>query len=227
MIGPDDDVRKLQAGYAGVAPRLLDELFEQLDATGNTYGVAVSMLEIYCEQVTDLLQDVSLSMPSSGRSSSSKRSRSHSPKGHHSSRYDHLEHSTRKVVKGRRPKSPSLNMFGGVGEDMHVEGSMELPVSTATEAKQLLDRGMQNRVTAATFCNRSSSRGHAIFVITMQQLRYDGGRITSQLYMYADVLLFFLFFPLHSFPSFNLETLFALFVEGAASVLRVHCPTTY
>ena len=177
-------MRKEQPGYAGIAPRLLDGIFEQLEATGNRHGVACSMLEIYCEQVSDLLLDVSTL-------TKRWRSRSHSPRGNRgddtalsaAAAYDHLELSTRKPPRGQRPKSPSLSMFGGLGEDMHVDGAVEIPVATAAEAKLLLDRGMRNRVTAATLCNRASSRGHAIFIITMQQYRDDGTRITSQIYL--------------------------------------------
>jgi hypothetical protein len=52
----------------------------------------------------------------------------------------------------RRPKSPSLDIYGGAGTNLQVAGALQFEVDTAKEALLLLEKGMVNRVTAATNC---------------------------------------------------------------------------
>lgn len=59
-----------------------------------------------------------------------------------------------------------------------VEGLLELPVSTSSEAHALMLKGTKNRTTAATAMNHESSRSHSVFTLVIESTTREG-RVTK------------------------------------------------
>ena len=53
---------------------------------------------------------------------------------------------------------------------VYVEGLKEIQVNNTDEAEQILNEGMSNRHVAATNMNRTSSRSHAVFVLSVKSV---------------------------------------------------------
>ena len=53
---------------------------------------------------------------------------------------------------------------------VYVEGLKEIEVTKTSEAEDLLMKGMDNRHVAATNMNRTSSRSHAVFVLSVKSV---------------------------------------------------------
>ena len=51
---------------------------------------------------------------------------------------------------------------------VYVEGLKEIPVANTAEAEELLAKGLSNRHVASTKMNRTSSRSHAVFVLSVK-----------------------------------------------------------
>lgn len=51
---------------------------------------------------------------------------------------------------------------------VYVEGLKEIQVTNTSEAEDLLNRGLSNRHVASTKMNRTSSRSHAVFVLSIK-----------------------------------------------------------
>ena len=51
-----------------------------------------------------------------------------------------------------------------------VQGLADMPVLSASEALHVLSAGTKNRITASTAMNAGSSRSHAVFTITLDQV---------------------------------------------------------
>lgn len=66
----------------------------------------------------------------------------------------------------------SLEKSLAVREDskngVYVEGLKEVPVLTNIDAENLIARGLSNRHVASTNMNRTSSRSHAVFVLSLK-----------------------------------------------------------
>lgn len=133
----NDDVAT--ASPLGLIPRFVENLFAQLGPNYEaTASVSASFLEIYGEDVYDLLDD--------SCSSADGRSR------------------------------PSLPIREDVNAGVMVTGLKQVAVGSRAEALQVLRKGTMNRTTAATLMNVMSSRSHAVFTVTLQQMIYsDGG----------------------------------------------------
>jgi kinesin family protein 15 len=77
--------------------------------------------------------------------------------------------------------SDSLEKSLAVREDrngVYVEGLTEIEVKNTKDAEDLLTKGLANRHVASTNMNRTSSRSHAIFVLSVktEQTTSDGLR---------------------------------------------------
>ena len=124
---------------AGIVPRALRQIFSHLANTTTEYSVKCTFLELYNEEITDLLSDDGdeKSAESSGvGDSSSSGKRSH-----------------RLMEDGR----------GGVS----VEGLTEVTVKNVQDALLLAKTGSGRRKKAATLCNKHSSRSHSVFSIAV------------------------------------------------------------
>jgi hypothetical protein len=133
----------------GLIPRFVCDLFDNLDSYNKkeegSVKVKVSFLEIYGEDVYDLLGDA--------------------------------RHGDRMSLPVRE------NDTGAV----FVQGLQDMPVLSASEALDVLSAGTKNRITASTAMNAGSSRSHAVFTVTLDQVvqsevsEDDTTRITSKL----------------------------------------------
>ena len=56
---------------------------------------------------------------------------------------------------------------------VYVEGLKEVEVKNTSEAESILAQGMANRHVAATNMNRTSSRSHAVFVLSVRSEHVD------------------------------------------------------
>ena len=123
---------------AGIVPRALRQIFSHLANTTTEYSVKCTFLELYNEEITDLLSDDGdeKSAESSGVGDDLRGKRSH-----------------RLMEDGR----------GGVS----VEGLTEVTVKNVQDALRLAKTGSGRRKKAATLCNKNSSRSHSVFSIAV------------------------------------------------------------
>ena len=123
---------------AGIVPRALRQIFSHLANTTTEYSVKCTFLELYNEEITDLLSDDGdeKSAESSGVGDDLRGKRSH-----------------RLMEDGR----------GGVS----VEGLTEVTVKNVQDALRLAKTGSGRRKKAATLCNKHSSRSHSVFSIAV------------------------------------------------------------
>lgn len=151
---------------SGLVPRLCSELFDRLAtdvptapsaapgargeldsatcdssdplaSTRQEYAVTVSFLELYCEQVYDLLTQYREGARVTGSEGHGLRVREHPATG------------------------------------VHVEGLTEVPVTSAAQALEVVAAGCAARTVAETRMNAASTRGHALFTLTLTQRTLD------------------------------------------------------
>ncbi|KAH8582255.1 kinesin-like boursin [Cryptosporidium sp. chipmunk genotype I] len=118
--------------HAGIIPRAVQLIFERLESQYTEYGVRVSYLEIYNEELSDLLSDEKLNLRI----------------------YDD--------IAGKR--------------GLNVDRLEEIPVNKAQDILNILTTAVRKRRTAETLLNKSSSRSHCIFTITIhtKETNIDG-----------------------------------------------------
>jgi len=132
-------------GEEGVVRMAVKEIFQKVQETslndGREYLMRVSYLEIYNEQVYDLL-----ALPT-GTGSSGSASTLH----HH-----HL------------PPSTAVRIFESRTEGVVIRGLREEIVTCPEEVFSLLDLGDAKRKVGSTGMNRSSSRSHSVFRLVLE-----------------------------------------------------------
>ncbi|KAI8927790.1 hypothetical protein BC831DRAFT_451090 [Entophlyctis helioformis] len=125
-MGSSNDHRT-QDGVRGIIPRVVKDIFERIHADKrNEHQLRVSFLEIYQEQIRDLL------MPNNDQ----------------------------REISIRENKHGTITIAG-----IHEES-----VSTPAEMMRCLERGGYERTTGDTQMHSLSSRSHAIFTITLEQI---------------------------------------------------------
>ncbi|KAG5182648.1 P-loop containing nucleoside triphosphate hydrolase protein, partial [Tribonema minus] len=136
------------ADNMGIIPRSVHTIFEQLESLQADYTVRVSFLELYNEELADLLVDGTKGKPPAGPG-----------------------------AKGAQAGGVVLreSRTGGVT----VCGLEEVQVLDAPDIFRILERGIQQRRTAATLMNKNSSRSHSIFTlkIMIKELLPDGQEV--------------------------------------------------
>ena len=178
MVGPNISSDKLFVktsgsklllpSSVGLIPRVCGDLFARLEreqqAGHSDNGVAttrvetvvtVSFLEIYCEAVYDLL--ALASVDGSAEEALDPSSPSRHPSG----------------GVYRSQSQSSLRLREHPTRGVFVEGLTELSVSSAPEALAVLAAGCNARAVAETRLNAASSRGHAVFTLTLSQRTVD------------------------------------------------------
>ncbi|KAI5122950.1 hypothetical protein M0805_006831 [Coniferiporia weirii] len=129
------------SAQAGMIPRVLFKLFHQLDSSGSDYSVKVSYVELYNEELRDLLA-----------------SEFTAPTG------------TAQPMSMSAPKENQggLKIFDDSSKKgVLIQGLEEIPVKDFNDALALLAKGSQRRQIAATKFNDHSSRSHSVFSITV------------------------------------------------------------
>jgi kinesin family protein 11 len=150
--------------HSGVIPRAIHTIFDQLnEGRYEDYSVKVSFLELYNEELADLLAE------QEERSSSSSMSMGAS--------------------KGDDSEKKELRIFEDATgkKGMLVHNLEEVLVTGSAQVFQLLQKANKNRKVAETNLNARSSRSHYVFTITVHTKEYneDGEDVikTGKLYL--------------------------------------------
>ncbi|GAB2293800.1 Kinesin-like protein KIN-4A [Dionaea muscipula] len=132
-------------GQTGLIPQVMDVLFCKIDTLKHQseFQLHVSFIEIHKEEVRDLL-DPSLS-----------------PKAD----------SNGCVAKVNIPGKPPIQIRESSNGVITLAGSTEVAVRSLKEMASCLEQGSFSRATGSTNMNNLSSRSHAIFTITLEQMR--------------------------------------------------------
>ncbi|KAL4067644.1 P-loop containing nucleoside triphosphate hydrolase protein [Scleroderma citrinum] len=127
------------SAQAGMIPRTLFRLFHQLETSATDYSVKISYVELYNEELRDLLAN-EISPPAG---------------------------STQPMGKGGTTDNQGgLKIFDDVSKKgVFIQGLEEIPVKDAKDALVLLTKGSHRRQIAATKFNDHSSRSHSVFSI--------------------------------------------------------------
>ncbi|KAJ3004829.1 UNVERIFIED_CONTAM: Kinesin-like protein kif21b, partial [Siphonaria sp. JEL0065] len=137
----------------GIVPRAIDLIFENIQQKRDTEcSLAVSFLELYNEELVDLLNPVIRSHASSRPNTASS---------------SHSNNSNSSTSHSSNPNQPNIR------EDAHGNivwsNVREEPVSCPQDLFSCLQRGSLCRSTGSTDMNAASSRSHAIFSIVLRQ----------------------------------------------------------
>ncbi|EPQ28100.1 uncharacterized protein PFL1_04427 [Pseudozyma flocculosa PF-1] len=129
---------------AGIIPRTLYRLFHTLELSKEDYSVKASFIELYNEELRDLLSTEPptplVPQPSSNSA----------------------------TAHARDVQQGGLRMFDDAkGRGVVIQGLEEVAMTDAEHGLNLLRRGSQKRQIAATRCNENSSRSHSVFTMTV------------------------------------------------------------
>ncbi|KAG9440503.1 hypothetical protein H6P81_020668 [Aristolochia fimbriata] len=133
----------------GLIPQVMTVLFNKIEVLKQQaeFQLHVSFIEILKEEVRDLLDCTSVGKPETAN-------------GHNA-----------KVAVPGKPPIQIRETSNGV---ITLAGSTEVDVTTQKEMAACLEQGSLSRATGSTNMNNQSSRSHAIFTITLEQMRRAG-----------------------------------------------------
>ena len=172
----DDDKRKKDKKKEKKSDK---EKSKKKEKTTKKFLVQASYLEIYNEDVRDLLS-------SSSSSSSSSTTTAVTNTGIDPSRLRLKEHPERGV---------------------YVEGLTTIDVHDVASVRRILDRGTERRTTASTWMNDGSSRSHSIFTLRIEtsEITADGQESFRYVSFFLRMMFFFFFFLLLLFDLFLIK----------------------
>ncbi|XP_054797942.1 kinesin-like protein KIN-4A isoform X3 [Prosopis cineraria] len=129
----------------GIIPQVMNVLFSKIETLKHQieFQLHVSFIEILKEEVRDLLDPSSMSKQEAANG-----------------------HAGKVTVPGKPPIQIRETSNGVIT----LAGSTEVSVSTLKEMAAWLEQGSLSRATASTNMNNQSSRSHAIFTITLEQM---------------------------------------------------------
>lgn len=172
---------------AGIIPRILFKLFETLELQKEDYVVKCSFVELYNEELKDLLGDsqeiassrklrifdsntMSAATNSMSTGNSTKNSRNNSPRSS-------SELPTATFLRKRWKTAPSVTQSHQNSQDqnagIYIQNLQDFHITNAKEGIKLLQKGLKHRQVATTKMNDFSSRSHTIFTITLYK-EYNG-----------------------------------------------------
>jgi kinesin family protein 11 len=133
------------SAQAGMIPRVLFRLFHELESSGTDYSVKISFVELYNEELRDLLANelsapIGTIQPMGQGSGASK---------------DAAAQNGLKIFDDSNKRG------------VFIQGLEEVCVKDSADALQLLTKGSLRRQIAATKFNDHSSRSHSVFSITV------------------------------------------------------------
>lgn len=146
--------------HAGMIPRVSNEIFSVLDSQNADYQVRVSHMEVYCEEIYDLLKDSSDEREAL-KLFEERSSYGVTPKGHRADEAKESKDST------ALPSTNLLQPGDKAGGRLVILGLEEVLVKSPGEIMSLLIKSTENRRVAETKMNSSSSRSHSIFTICL------------------------------------------------------------
>ncbi|KAM3274339.1 hypothetical protein ACQJBY_043457 [Aegilops geniculata] len=134
--------------HVGIIPRAMAALFDKIDKLKNQvdFQLRVSFIEILKEEVRDLLDPATVA---AGK----------------------VENGNGHAGKLSVPGKPPVQIREGSNGVITLSGSTEVHVTTQKEMTTCLEQGSLSRATGSTNMNNQSSRSHAIFTITLEQMR--------------------------------------------------------
>lgn len=197
MVGEERNTSRnrgfvVQGDGAGLAPRMLRDLFDRCPAG---FALTASFVEIYCERVIDLLANCPLVLEQDlERQLQDLPPRVGSRRWHEEQGRSRISTSGSQTCRSTCHDSRSLHDDAPYSLDLwqanetgsahtQVRGAAQIHVASAGDALALLAHGMAARVSAATRCNMHSSRGHAIFVLTVEGEDQNQMHVRSQIYL--------------------------------------------
>ena len=121
----------------GLIPRCCQDVFDTIDTKCDDAVVEMSYLEIYNEEIRDLLTSNDVSADSTSNKVSSNTA------------------------------TPSLRLREMVNGDVYAEGLTCQRVTSSQQIQQIMDVASSKRMVAATAMNATSSRSHAMAIITI------------------------------------------------------------
>ncbi|KAL8490065.1 hypothetical protein ACS0TY_025818 [Phlomoides rotata] len=130
----------------GLIPKAMNALFRKIDTLKHEieFQLHVSFIEIHKEEVRDLLDPSSANRP---------------------------EMANGNGAKVNIPGKPPIQIRETSNGVITLAGSTECSVKTLKEMADCLEQGSLSRATGSTNMNNQSSRSHAIFTITVEQMR--------------------------------------------------------
>jgi len=141
------------------------------------YQVHLQFLEIYCEQIHDLLTpeiDGYWSEEESNFSDSpSNQKKALSPREQQQSRVI----SSPRINYDTKNKKRIFIRDGKEGEDCEVIGASQVQVQSVEEALKLFRLGLSRRHTKKTSMNTTTSRSHTVFTLMIQQAHKDSNNV--------------------------------------------------
>ncbi|XP_062193364.1 kinesin-like protein KIN-4A isoform X1 [Phragmites australis] len=139
----------------GIIPQAMAALFDKIDSLKSQveFQLRVSFIEILKEEVRDLLDPATATV-----------GRVENGNGH---------------AKMSVPGKPPVQIREASNGVITLAGSTEMHVSTQKEMTACLEQGSLSRATGSTNMNNQSSRSHAIFTITLEQMRKTDPIMTS------------------------------------------------
>ncbi|PVU93269.1 hypothetical protein BB559_003360 [Furculomyces boomerangus] len=143
MEGPDNPSKP----DMGVIPRALEQIYSEtirLQTKGWNYKLSAQFVEIYNEQLYDLLSDPSTMKGVSVPGTAKKRG-------------------TRSAAS--KDNTPKLEIRQEKDGHVYISGCSKISVDTPESIGALLKKAKDNRRVAATLCNERSSRSHCVFTL--------------------------------------------------------------
>ncbi|XVE70124.1 hypothetical protein DITRI_Ditri10aG0046300 [Diplodiscus trichospermus] len=130
----------------GIIPQVMNALFSKIESLKHEmeFQLHISFIEILKEEVRDLLDPTSLNKS---------------------------DIATVNSGKVNIPGKPPIQIRESSNGVITLAGSTEVSVSTLKEMAACLEQGSLSRATGSTNMNNQSSRSHAIFTITLEQMR--------------------------------------------------------
>ncbi|RYY83425.1 hypothetical protein EON63_11220 [archaeon] len=163
MVGPNGgvDLLKNDRSLWGILPRasefLMGYLNEKVNEGGLTFEVKASFLQIYNENLYDLLKDSGPMIEDRLIETRNATDRDNKDKD-----TDLLR--IREVPKPRSKLSSSKEL----PKEVYVSGLSEFRVQTSDDILRIVTVGTQNRITRSTDFNATSSRSHALLQLTFE-----------------------------------------------------------
>ncbi|CAN8265810.1 unnamed protein product [Cochlearia groenlandica] len=132
----------------GIVPQVMNSLFNKIYTLKDQieFHIHVSFIEIHKEEVQDLLDPSTVN-------------KSDATSNGHAGKVAHV------------PGKPPIQIRETSNGVITLAGSTEVSVCTLKEMSACLDQGSISRATGSTNMNNQSSRSHAIFTITVEQMR--------------------------------------------------------
>ncbi|KAK0562628.1 Kinesin- motor protein [Tilletia horrida] len=149
---------------AGIIPRTLFRLFHILETSGSEYSVRASFVELYNEELRDLLavEDAG----ASGDDNANTTSANTQKRGGKDASSATGSSST--AGFGAAGSGGGMRIYDDAkGRGVVIQGLEEIPITSAEAGLEILRRGSAKRHIAATNCNSQSSRSHSVFTLTI------------------------------------------------------------